>query len=94
MIWLYKKYEGTERNSELVSLPLIGLEQNPSVCFYFHSTVQNSKHFSPLRSGSERNSEIFLFRGTFGDVEVGVKQCMGFGVDKMGQGGGGGRVEI
>jgi hypothetical protein len=38
----------------------------PSVCFYFCFTVQNSKHFSPLRSGSERNSDSFLFRGTAG----------------------------
>ncbi len=38
----------------------------PRVCFYFCFTVQNSKHFSPLRNGSERNSESFLFRGTAG----------------------------
>ncbi len=41
----------------------------PSVCFYFCSTVRNSKHFSPLRSGSERNSESFLFRGTAGILQ-------------------------
>ena len=28
--------------------------------------VQNSEHFSPLRNGSKRNSESFLFRGTAG----------------------------
>ncbi len=28
--------------------------------------VQNSEYFSPLRNGSERNSENFLFRGTAG----------------------------
>jgi hypothetical protein len=28
--------------------------------------AQNSEHFSPLRNGSERNSESFLFRGTAG----------------------------
>jgi hypothetical protein len=32
------------------------------VCFFFCSTVLNSKHFSPLKNGSERNSESFLFR--------------------------------
>ncbi len=31
----------------------------PRVCFYFCSTVQNFQHFSPLRNGSERNSESF-----------------------------------
>ncbi len=35
----------------------------PRVCFYFVSTEQNSKHFPPLRNGSERNSESFLFCG-------------------------------
>jgi hypothetical protein len=29
----------------------------------FFSTERNSKHFSPLRNGSERNFESFLFRG-------------------------------
>jgi len=38
----------------------------PRVCFYFCSMVQNSEHFSPLRNGSEGNSESFLFRGTAG----------------------------
>ncbi len=38
----------------------------PRVCFYFCSMVQNSEHFSPLWNGSERNSDIFLFRGTDG----------------------------
>jgi hypothetical protein len=28
--------------------------------------VQNSEHFSPVRNGSVRNSESFLFRGTAG----------------------------
>ncbi len=36
----------------------------PRVCFYFCSTERNSKMFSLLRKGSERNSENFLFRGT------------------------------
>ncbi len=36
----------------------------PRVCSYFCSTVQISKHFSPLQNGSERNSESFLFRET------------------------------
>ncbi len=35
----------------------------PRVCFYFFSTDRNFEHFSPLRNGSERNSESFLFRG-------------------------------
>ncbi len=38
----------------------------PSVCFYFCFTLQISQHFSPLRSGSEWNSESFLFRGIAG----------------------------
>ncbi len=38
----------------------------PIVCFYFCSTLQNSQHFSPVRCGSEQNSESFLFRGTAG----------------------------
>jgi hypothetical protein len=33
------------------------------VCFYFFSTDRNFEHFSPLRNGSERNSESFLFHG-------------------------------
>ncbi len=36
------------------------------VCFYFCSTVQKSKHFSPLQNGSERNSASFLCCGTAG----------------------------
>jgi hypothetical protein len=35
----------------------------PRVCFYFFSMERNSEHFCPLRNGSERNSESFLFRG-------------------------------
>jgi hypothetical protein len=38
----------------------------PRVFFYFCFIVQNSKHFSPLRNGSERNYENFLFRRTAG----------------------------
>ncbi len=38
----------------------------PRVCFYFCSMVENSEHFSPLRNGSERNSESFLVRVTAG----------------------------
>jgi hypothetical protein len=30
------------------------------VCFYFCSTVQNSRHFSLQRNGSERNSDVFF----------------------------------
>ncbi len=45
-----------------------GMVQNriTRVGFYFCSLVQNSKPFSPLQNGSERNSESFLFRGTAG----------------------------
>jgi hypothetical protein len=35
----------------------------PRLCFFICSLVQNSEHFPPLRNGSERNSESFLFRG-------------------------------
>ncbi len=38
----------------------------PSVCILFCFMAKNSEHFSPLRNGSERNSENFLFRGTAG----------------------------
>ncbi len=41
-------------------------KRNPSVCFLFCSMVQNSEHFYPLRNGSERNSENFLFWGAAG----------------------------
>jgi hypothetical protein len=36
----------------------------PRVFFCLCSMLQNSEHFSPLRKGSEQNSESFLFRGT------------------------------
>ncbi len=44
-------------------IPSFFPSRNPSVCFLFFSMVQNSEHFSPLRNGSERNSENFLFCG-------------------------------
>jgi hypothetical protein len=49
-----------ERNSSCFLFR--GMVQNGilRICFYFCSTVQNSEHFSPLRNGSERNSESFL----------------------------------
>jgi hypothetical protein len=48
------------------SVPRNGSERNSESCFYFSSMVQNSEHSSPMWNGSERNSEIFLFRGTAG----------------------------
>jgi hypothetical protein len=56
----------SERNSELVSLPRNGLERNSEslLLFLFHGTEFLA--FSPLWNDSERNSEIFLFRGTAG----------------------------
>jgi hypothetical protein len=49
------------------------------VCFYFHSTVENSEHFSLPRNGSERNSESFLFRGTAG-IPPEQTNCSGYSV--------------
>jgi hypothetical protein len=45
----------------------------PRVCLFciFFSKEQNSEHFSPLRNGSERNSESFLFRGM---VQNGIRE--------------------
>jgi hypothetical protein len=56
----------TEQNSEFFLF--CGMVQNgiPRVFFYLCSMLQNSEHFSPLRKGSEQNSESFLFRGTHG----------------------------
>jgi hypothetical protein len=71
---LFSSETASEENSESLSLFLsYGTEfrvvfssgvQNRfmRVCFYFCSMAQNSEHFSPLRNGSERNSESFLFR--------------------------------
>ncbi len=55
-----------ERNSELVSLSLNGLEQNSKCLLLFCSTERNSELFSLPRNGSERNSESFLFHRTAG----------------------------
>jgi hypothetical protein len=43
-----------------------GLEWNSESLLLSCSMVQNFKHSSPLRNGSERTSECFLFLGTDG----------------------------
>jgi hypothetical protein len=48
------------------SVPQMAQNRIPRVCYFFCSMVQHSKHFSPLRNGSERNSESFLSRHTAG----------------------------
>ncbi len=61
-------YSFVPRNGIPSCFHFCGMVQNRilSVCFKFCSMVQNSEHFSPLRNGSEWNSENFLFRGTAG----------------------------
>ncbi len=54
----------TEGKSGLVFLPQIGSEWNSEslILFLFLGTEEIFDHFSPLRNGSERNSESFLSR--------------------------------
>ncbi len=59
-------FSSKERNSELVPLPLYGLERNSKCLLLFCSTERNSELFSLPRNGSERNSKSFLFHGTAG----------------------------
>jgi hypothetical protein len=75
----FASFFSTERNSEHFSLlrrngiPRVfcsaewfRTEFREFFCFYCCSMLQDSEHSSPLRNGSERNSESFLFRGTAG----------------------------
>jgi hypothetical protein len=61
--WFGTEFQGfayifVPRNGTPSCFLLRGMVQDriPRVCFYFCSIVQNSKHFSPLWNGSERNS--------------------------------------
>jgi hypothetical protein len=79
-VFLYETYFGREfqefasifvpRNGIPSCFFFRGIVQNgiPRVFFYLCSMLQNSEHFSPLRNGSEQNSESFLFRGTHGTL--------------------------
>ncbi len=60
----------TERNFTLFFFRRMVQTGIPRVCFYNCSMAQNSKHFSPLRNGSEGNSESFLFCGIAGILPV------------------------
>ncbi len=86
----------TERNSELFSLPLKGLEGNSEsllfrgmirneilrVCSYFCSTERNSELFSLPLKGSEWNSEGSLLFLVFGtEFRVVFSSAEGFGTE-------------
>ncbi len=89
----------TERNSELFSLPLKGLEgisesllfrgmirnEILRVCSYFCSTERNSKLFSLPRKGLEGNSEsLLLFQFHGTEFRVVFSSAEGFGMEFRG----------
>jgi hypothetical protein len=59
----YKKCCSSKQNRQHGFVQDMLRNRIPGVCFYVFSTEWNTEHFSPLRNGSERNSESFLFRG-------------------------------
>ncbi len=55
-----------------------------SVFFYFCSTERNSELFSPLRDGSDWNSDSFLFRETAGIPRIIFCQKLPFLIESLG----------
>jgi hypothetical protein len=68
MVWsgfssVFSSKNDSEQNSEVFSSEN-GLKRNSKVLSFKNGFEQNSKGFSLQRNGSERNSEVFLFRET------------------------------